>query len=109
MPSWSWTATFYALPLFKQLAALGRRDAGTLVFDVKLFRTFMPHQTPLKSLPRALSDEMEELTNKAGNLYCEELLAGLRRDIRNRDLDPNQSAGRVGPGSRARGRQASWL
>src|SRR5687767_5623103 len=54
-------ATFYAMPSIDTSSLWARRTPDGFVFDVKAFRIFTLHQTPLKSLPKAMRDDLEPL------------------------------------------------
>jgi hypothetical protein len=74
-------SSFYALPSFNNSLLWTNRTHEHFVFDVKLFRAFTLHQTPLKSLPKALREEVEGLANRAGNVYYEDLPTGVRDEL----------------------------
>jgi uncharacterized protein YecE (DUF72 family) len=92
-------SSFYALPSFSNSQAwVGRTPVG-FVFDVKLFRAFTLHQTPLKSLPKEIRDEVEGLANKAGNVYYEDLPVGVKDELWRMFLEalaPLKTAGKLG-------------
>ena len=92
-------SSFYAMPSFNNAVQWTDRTPEGFVFDVKLFRAFTLHQTPLKSLPKDMREEVEPLANKSGNLYYHELPDGLRDGLWNMFLEaigPLKSAGKLG-------------
>jgi uncharacterized protein YecE (DUF72 family) len=92
-------SSFYALPSFNNSVQWVERTPKDFVFDVKLFRAFSLHQTPLKSMPKDLRDEVESLANKAGNVYYGELPEDVRARLWQMFLDavgPLKSAGKLG-------------
>lgn len=92
-------SSFYALPSFSNSQAWVDRTPAGFVFDVKLFRAFTLHQTPLKSLPKAIRDEAEGLANKAGNVYYEDLPIGVKDELWRMFLEalaPLKTAGKLG-------------
>src|SRR5690606_21904117 len=89
----------YALPSFNNSVLWAQRTPEGFVFDVKLFRAFTLHQTPVKSLPKALRDEVEPLANKAGNVYYADLPESIRAELWKaflEALEPLKSAGKLG-------------
>ncbi|HLF76365.1 MAG TPA: DUF72 domain-containing protein [Dehalococcoidia bacterium] len=92
-------STFYALPSFTNSQLWASRTPDGFTFDVKLFRAFTLHQTPLKSLPKDVRDQAEGLANKAGNVYYAELPEALKDELWQLFLDgiaPLKSAGKLG-------------
>src|SRR3954451_7696417 len=62
-------SSFYSLPTFNNSMLWTQRTPPNFVFDVKLFRAFTMHQTPLSALPADLRDEAEPLATKTANVY----------------------------------------
>jgi uncharacterized protein YecE (DUF72 family) len=92
-------SSFYALPSFNNSVLWTQRTPEDFVFDVKLFRAFTLHQTPVKSLPREVREEAEGLANKAGNVYFSDLPEELRGRLWQMFLEaiePLRSAGKLG-------------
>jgi uncharacterized protein YecE (DUF72 family) len=92
-------SSYYAMPSFNNSVLWSNRTPQQFVFDVKLFRIFTLHQTPLKALPKELREGVESLVNKAGNLYYRDLPAEIKDDLWRRFLEglaPLKSAGRLG-------------
>jgi uncharacterized protein YecE (DUF72 family) len=74
-------SSFYAMPSFNNSVLWASRTPDEFVFDVKLFRAFSLHQTPVKSMPKDLRDAVEPLANRAGNVYYEELPDDVRASL----------------------------
>ncbi len=74
-------SSFYALPSFKNAVLWANRTPEHFTFDVKLFRLFTLHQTPLKSLPSKLREAAAPFANKRGNVYYPELPRALQDDV----------------------------
>jgi uncharacterized protein YecE (DUF72 family) len=92
-------SSFYALPTFNNSVLWNQRTPDGFVFDVKLFRAFTLHQTPLKALPKSMREEVESLANKAGNLYYKDLPEEVRDQLWKTFLEalgPLKSAGKLG-------------
>lgn len=92
-------SSFYSLPSFNNSVLWAQRTPERFVFDVKLFRAFTLHQTPLKSLPKAVRDEVEGQVNKAGNVYYEELPPAVKDELWRmflEALEPLKAAGKLG-------------
>jgi uncharacterized protein YecE (DUF72 family) len=92
-------SSFYALPSFSNSVLWAARTPEHFVFDIKLFRVFTLHQTPLKSLPEDLREEVKGLANKAGNIYYRDLPAQVKDDLWRRFLEglsPLKAAGKLG-------------
>jgi uncharacterized protein YecE (DUF72 family) len=92
-------SSFYALPSFNNAVLWANRTPEHFVFDVKLFRAFTLHQTPLKALPTAIRDEVTDLANKAGNVYYEDLPIEVKDELWRMFLEalaPLKTAGKLG-------------
>jgi uncharacterized protein YecE (DUF72 family) len=92
-------SSFYAMPAFNNAVLWADRTPDHFVFDVKLFRIFTLHQTPVKALPKAMRDEVEGLANKSGNIYYRDLPVEIKDDLWRRFLEgvaPLKSAGKLG-------------
>src|SRR5688572_26728944 len=66
-------SSFYAMPSHDNSLAWVERTPDDFVFDIKAFRIFTLHQTPLKALPKPLREGLEPRANKAGNVYYSDL------------------------------------
>jgi uncharacterized protein YecE (DUF72 family) len=92
-------SSFYSLPTFNNSVLWTERTPPDFVFDVKLFRAFTMHQTPLKALPRDLRDAAEGLTKKTGNVYYKDLPEDFKEALWQKFEDgiaPLKSAGKLG-------------
>ena len=92
-------SSFYALPSFKNSVAWAERTPEDFVFDVKLFRAFTMHHTPLKALPAELRDKVAGLAGKSGNVYYGDLPDGVKDELWRMFLEaiePLKSAGKLG-------------
>ncbi len=92
-------SSFYALPSLDNAIAWARNTPDGFVFDVKAFRVFTLHQTPLKFFPADLRDALGPLANKQGNVYYPDLPEELRADLWQRFRDgigPLRQAGKLG-------------
>ncbi len=92
-------SSFYALPSFNNAVLWNQRTPDDFSFDVKLFRLFTLHQTPLKALPSKLREAAEPHANKAGNVYYPDLPTELRDEVWRLFLEaiaPLESAGKLG-------------
>ncbi|MPZ49240.1 MAG: DUF72 domain-containing protein [Dehalococcoidia bacterium] len=65
-------SSFYAMPSHDKALAWAARTSDDFQFDVKAFRIFTLHQTPL-NLPKVLREDLEPRGNKAGNVYYSDL------------------------------------
>jgi uncharacterized protein YecE (DUF72 family) len=87
------------MPSFNNALLWANRTPGDFVFDVKLFRAFTLHQTPMKAMPAKLREATENLANKPGNVFYgdlpEEMCEELWR-IFLEALEPLKSAGKLG-------------
>ena len=92
-------SSFYALPSFNNSVLWVNRTPKDFIFDIKLFRAFTLHQTPLKALPKDMRDDVEGLANKAGNLYYADLPNDAKQALWTGFLEaisPLKSAGKLG-------------
>jgi uncharacterized protein YecE (DUF72 family) len=92
-------STFYAIPPIDNAFAWVERTPPDFVFDVKAFRLFTLHQTPVKTLPAEVRPEAEGLANSRGNVYYEDLPEPVIGDLwqRFRDsISPFAATGKQG-------------
>ena len=92
-------SSFYALPSFNNSVLWGNRTPEGFIFDVKLFRVFTLHQTPLKALPTKVREGVASLANPAGNVYYGDLPEDVRDELWRmflEGLEPLKSAGKLG-------------
>jgi uncharacterized protein YecE (DUF72 family) len=90
---------YYAMPSADTSRAWVSRTPVDFHFDIKAFRLFTLHQTPLKALPTDLRGEAEAAANKSGNVYYRDLPRGLRDELWQRfkdGLQPLRDAGKLG-------------
>lgn len=75
------------------------RTPKDFVFDVKLFRGFTMHQTPLKALPADIREAAEPLATKTGNVYYKDLSEELKDVLWHQFQDgiaPLKTSGKLG-------------
>jgi uncharacterized protein YecE (DUF72 family) len=92
-------SSFYSLPTFNNSMLWTQRTPPNFVFDVKLFRAFTMHQTPLSALPADLRDEAEPLATKTANVYYKELSEEIKDTLWQKfdeGIAPLKSAGKLG-------------
>jgi uncharacterized protein YecE (DUF72 family) len=92
-------ATFYAMPSLDTSNLWANRTPEDFTFDIKVFRIFTLHQTPLKSLPKAMRDDLEPLVTKSGTLYYRDLPDDAKTELWQRfkdGIEPLRSAGKLG-------------
>lgn len=92
-------STFYAIPPIDNAFAWVQRTPEGFVFDVKAYRVFTKHQTPLNAVPSELRDRAEASVNSKGNVYYDDLPEPLLRDLWQRfkdSLQPLRTAGKLG-------------
>jgi uncharacterized protein YecE (DUF72 family) len=92
-------SSFYALPSFNNAVLWAQRTPAHFVFDVKLFRFFSLHQTPLKALPAELREQAEEFANASGNIYYRDLPPEFKDTLWHfflEALGPLKAAGKLG-------------
>ncbi len=92
-------STFYGIsPVDNAYAWAGRTPEG-FIFDVKAFRLFTQHQTPMKSLPADVRAASQEFENSKGNVYVGDLPGPILSDLWQRfndSLAPLHSAHKLG-------------
>jgi uncharacterized protein YecE (DUF72 family) len=90
-------SSYYGLPSERNSTLWVERTPDGFVFDVKAFRLFTLHQTPLEALPSELRERLGKLEKR--NVYYHDLPAALRDDVWERfrgALDPLRKAGKLG-------------
>lgn len=89
-------STFYAIPAERNASLWTERTSPGFVFDVKAYRLFTQHRTPVTSLP---ADLRKALAASGSNVYYpkvpEEVRAELWRRFR-AALEPLHASGRLG-------------
>jgi uncharacterized protein YecE (DUF72 family) len=92
-------STYYALPNERTSGLWVNRTGDNFVFDIKAFRLFTQHPTPLTSLPRDIREALPPDLKQKANIYSrnlpEELADELWRRFE-RALLPLESAGKLG-------------
>jgi len=92
-------SSYYALPSERTSFLWVDRTGERFVFDVKAFRLFTQHPTPVKSLPQDVRRELPQPALEKGNVYLrdlpEEAVAELWQRFE-RALLPLDSAGKLG-------------
>jgi len=92
-------SSFYAMPSFNNAVLWANRTPDRFVFDVKLFRAFTMHPTPLKALPAKVRDDLEAKAGKTGNVYYQDMPQGIRDELWKTFFDaigPLKAAGKLG-------------
>lgn len=92
-------SAFYSLPSEATSGLWVKRTPGGFTFDIKTFRLFTRHQTPLTALPRDIENALPERLKNKSVLYesdlSEEVLSEIWQRFE-RALLPLDSAGRLG-------------
>lgn len=89
-------SAFYALPSTRNASLWAERTDTGFVFDVKAFRLFTQHKTPLRSLP---SDLRGKVGSHDDDVYYDKLPEAVRRELWQRfraALEPLRSKNRLG-------------
>jgi uncharacterized protein YecE (DUF72 family) len=92
-------STYYGLPAVDNAVRWAEWTPPGFVFDVKAFRAFTLHQTPLKALPADVREEAQGLANAKGNVYYPDLPRDITDSLWSRLTDglrPLQEAGKLG-------------
>jgi len=92
-------SSYYALPNERTSALWVERTADRFLFDIKAFRLFTQHPTPLPALPRDIMEAVPAGLKEKTNLYSRDLpgeLVGELWDRFARALLPLDSAGKLG-------------
>lgn len=66
-------SSYYALPSVANSVLWAERTPAEFRFNVKAFRLFTGHQTPLEALPPLLREQLAGLATKAGTLYYKDV------------------------------------
>lgn len=92
-------STYYALPSERNSRLWVERTPAHFLFDVKAFRLFTHHPTPLASLPRELRAALPRELSQKNTLYLREIPEEIQRVLLKAFLDallPLDSAGKLG-------------
>jgi uncharacterized protein YecE (DUF72 family) len=90
-------SSYYGLPSERNSALWARRTPPGFVFDVKAFRLFTLHQTPLDALPAEVRERLGKIDKK--NVYYDDLPSEARDDLWERfrsALGPLRDEGKLG-------------
>ena len=90
-------SSYYGLPSERNSALWAERTPPGFVFDVKAFRLFTLHQTPLDALPAEVRERLGKIEKK--NVYYDDLPAAARDDLWERfrsALEPLRAEGKLG-------------
>ena len=92
-------SSYYALPNEKISRLWVERTSEGFVFDVKAFRLFTQHPTPLSALPKDIRNELPQGLKEKTNVYQRDLPSELVNDLWGRfeqALLPLDSTGKLG-------------
>jgi uncharacterized protein YecE (DUF72 family) len=92
-------STYYALPNERTSGLWVNRTGDNFVFDIKAFRLFTQHPTPLTSLPKDIREALPSDLKQKANIYSRDLPEELTDDLWRRferALLPLESAGKLG-------------
>lgn len=95
-------SSYYGLPSERNSELWAERTPDGFVFDVKAFRLFTLHQTPLDALPKELRERLGKSAPERAekkNVYYDDLPAAARDDLWERfrsALRPLREAGKLG-------------
>jgi uncharacterized protein YecE (DUF72 family) len=89
-------STFYAIPAERNATQWSERTAPGFVFDLKSYRLFTRHKTPVRSLP---ADVRQALGTRDTSVYYDKVPDELRAELWRRfrtALEPLRASGRLG-------------
>jgi uncharacterized protein YecE (DUF72 family) len=92
-------SSYYALPSERTSTLWIERTAARFLFDIKAFRVFTQHSTPLSALPKDVREAIPAALKEKTNLYSRDLPGELIDELWNRferALLPLDSAGKLG-------------
>jgi uncharacterized protein YecE (DUF72 family) len=92
-------SSYYALPNERTSRLWVERTGENFVFDVKAFRLFTQHRTPLSALPKDIRNDLPQSLKEKSNVYGRDLPSELVNELWNRfeqTLLPLDSAGKLG-------------
>jgi len=92
-------STYYALPSERTSGLWVERTGEKFIFDVKAFRLFTQHPTPLAALPKDIQEALPSAIREKATIYQQNMPAELVGELWNRfehALLPLDSAGRLG-------------
>ncbi|MFQ5880186.1 MAG: DUF72 domain-containing protein [Dehalococcoidia bacterium] len=92
-------SSYYAMPSVHNAALWAERTPDGFVFDVKAFRLFTRHQTPMDALPADIRQALPPQPGQKKNVYYQEVPAELRDELWRRfqeALLPLATTGKLG-------------
>jgi len=92
-------STYYGLPAERTAELWVDRTPDEFTFDFKAFRLFTGHPTPMKSLPKAVREELPAHARERDSVYLRDLPRELSNevwDMYRRALSPVHAAGKMG-------------
>ena len=92
-------SSYYAMPNERNSYLWAERTGENFVFDLKAFRLFTQHPTPVNSLPKDIREELSPESRGKGNLYYRDLPAELADELWRRFeavLLPLDTVGKLG-------------
>lgn len=92
-------STYYSLPAERTATLWADRTPDHFTFDVKAFRLFTGHPTPVKALPKRVREELSEAIRGKTNVYSKDLpepVVDEIWDLYRSALMPLHSAGKLG-------------
>lgn len=92
-------SSYYSMPSEKTSYLWAERTGESFTFDVKAFRLFTQHPTPLKSLPKDIRQGLTPELQQKANLYYRDMPPELRDELWRRfeiSLLPLDTVGKLG-------------
>lgn len=92
-------SSYYALPSEQTSRLWVERTGGKFTFDIKAFRLFTQHPTPLAALPKDITEALPSYIKEKANIYLRDMSPDLASELWNRferALLPLDSAGKLG-------------
>ncbi len=92
-------STYYSMPAERTSVLWVERTAPDFLFDIKAFRLFTNHPTPLAALPRDIRDELPQELRQKASIYQRDVAAEITTELWSRferALLPLDSAGKLG-------------
>jgi len=92
-------SSYYALPNERTSGLWVKRTGDEFIFDIKAFRFFTQHPTPLASLSKDIQEALPVEVKKKANIYYRDLPTELLNELWNRfeqALLPLDSSGKLG-------------
>jgi uncharacterized protein YecE (DUF72 family) len=92
-------STYYSLPEERVSGLWVTRTPNDFIFDIKAFRLFTQHPTPVKVLPKDIREKMNTESRNKANIYLREFPRELATEMWNRfrkAVLPLHAAGKLG-------------